>query len=576
MCDGKQEQKAVLLVRVVVGSTTDNRDKMLDIQGGPYSGFDPNPDENISLFPKQNEGAFDYSSQSISGSVSGFSMDNEYSIGMDSCQTCLPGPVGPSDASQEQASEAAVPGPAAVFSEYVGVSSFEVPGSRDVSDEDTEEQCATDQVAAPPGMMQPEQDVQPLQQREGASCKCAPEEEDEELKPKEREMKRKGIRVWIPTAELQRLTMDEWKEHRRMFEQQGPVTADEDEVFKWQKKRVKNRVAAANHRKRDQEARENCKRYGEREKEHLAHVCRALEAVRELQGCVARVAADEREKRALERCTVTLEGMLQGLRDSLEQGIEAKVQNPAQSAPARLESVASAPVQQQQQQQPLQQQQQQPLLQQQNVMWYGATAAAAAPRVSQSPIIASTPALCTPRVSAYTGCVHRQFTPLQAPEGAPQSKRARLRTPALFFFGMVALVLLVAQLTVLEARTNPASAHPLARAFHAPGALGQAVADALAQRWAPRTGVPYAVVQHVVPAVASNRTRAEGGPQCCLGLVLDTARSALAGVDTDDVAGGGVDARLYDVQCCVVHALALQDNTAATVPHEYFPEAPAT
>ena len=77
--------------------------------------------------------------------------------------------------------------------------------------------------------------------------------------------------------------------------------------------------------------------------------------------------------------------------------------------------------------------------------------------------------------------VHRTFMPLHGPGAAavpavPASKRPRVRTAALFFFAMLVLLVLIAQLTVLEARTNPASAHPLARTFHppaiAPGADG--------------------------------------------------------------------------------------------------------
>lgn len=71
-----------------------------------------------------------------------------------------------------------------------------------------------------------------------------------------------------------------------------------------------------------------------------------------------------------------------------------------------------------------------------------------------------------PPVAAPVPVAHAaSYTPVHAPAAR---KRPRLRTPALFFFGMLALLVLVAQLTVLEARTNPASAHPLARTFRVP------------------------------------------------------------------------------------------------------------
>lgn len=85
--------------------------------------------------------------------------------------------------------------------------------------------------------------------------------------------------------------------------------------------------------------------------------------------------------------------------------------------------------------------------------------------------VAQAPAAVAPALPAFLPVMHPPATaPAPATATANPPARKRLRTPALFFLGMLVLVVLVAQLTLLEARTNPASGHPLARTFHAPRA----------------------------------------------------------------------------------------------------------
>lgn len=118
----------------------------------------------------------------------------------------------------------------------------------------------------------PTQEVVPESEDEGAD---EDEEDDSTLKPVELEMKGKAGRMWIPVAQLRKMSKEELQARHLDFKNMQ-LTPGQKEALEWQKKRVKDRVGGQVKRKRDREARKKCEEY-EKENKRL---CTELERLR--------------------------------------------------------------------------------------------------------------------------------------------------------------------------------------------------------------------------------------------------------------------------------------------------------
>ena len=110
------------------------------------------------------------------------------------------------------------------------------------------------------------------------------DEDDSTLKPVELEMKKKAGWVWIPVAQLRKMSKEELRACHRNFKRMQ-LTPGQEEVLKWQVKRVKDREGGKVKRERDREARKKCEEYEKEMKRlrtEIERLCAEVETLKAL------------------------------------------------------------------------------------------------------------------------------------------------------------------------------------------------------------------------------------------------------------------------------------------------------
>ena len=130
------------------------------------------------------------------------------------------------------------------------------PSQLFLGNDDTNNVPFNDGNGTEPSVMPTQEDVLESED-EGAD---EDEEDDSKLKPVELEMKKKAGWVWIPVARLRRMSKKQLRAHHREF-QNMQLAPGQEEVLKWQRKRVKDRVGGQVKRERDREARRMCEEF---------------------------------------------------------------------------------------------------------------------------------------------------------------------------------------------------------------------------------------------------------------------------------------------------------------------------